>query len=169
MAFDYFAEEKVDIAVIETGLGGRLDSTNIITPLLSIITNIGLDHQDILGNSLEEIATEKAGIIKPGVPVIIGESNQKTLPVFINKATENNAKLVLAADKYQVISMRQKPFSLNLEIQNHQNGETTFISSDLNGIYQQKNIVTVLSAMDEINGLGFILSKKKRNNSSPKS
>src|SRR5690606_22037880 len=82
MAFDHFSREKVDIAVIEVGLGGRLDSTNIITPLLSIITNIGMDHTDLLGNSLEQIAGEKAGIIKPGVPVVIGENQPETKPVF---------------------------------------------------------------------------------------
>src|SRR5205823_878450 len=84
MAFEYFTNKEVDIAIIETGLGGRLDSTNIITPLLSIITNIGYDHTNILGNTLEGIASEKAGIIKPGIPVIIGESTETTRQIFIN-------------------------------------------------------------------------------------
>ena len=88
MAFDYFEKEKVDIAVIETGLGGRLDSTNIITPILSIITNIGYDHMDLLGDTLEKIAAEKAGIIKPNVPVVIGEYLPETKNIFINKAKE---------------------------------------------------------------------------------
>lgn len=91
LAFEYFEKEKVDIAIIETGLGGRLDSTNIISPMLSIITNIGYDHMDILGNTLEKIALEKAGIIKPGVPVVIGEYLPETREVFINKASELNA------------------------------------------------------------------------------
>src|SRR5438045_7362180 len=86
MAFEYFAKEQVDIAVIETGLGGRLDSTNIITPILSVITNIGLDHMNLLGDTLEKIAFEKAGIIKQGVPVVIGEYQEKTASVFKEKA-----------------------------------------------------------------------------------
>ncbi|WP_449438308.1 Mur ligase family protein [Pedobacter steynii] len=85
MAFSYFSEQNVDIAIIEVGLGGRLDSTNIITPELSVITNISLDHTNILGNTLREIAGEKAGIIKPGIPVVIGESHPETDPVFIQK------------------------------------------------------------------------------------
>jgi len=88
MAFDYFVQEKVDIAVIEVGLGGRLDSTNVITPLLSVITNIGLDHTEFLGNTLAKIASEKAGIIKPGVPCVIGETHPDTMPVFLEKARE---------------------------------------------------------------------------------
>ncbi|HRF18388.1 MAG TPA: Mur ligase family protein, partial [Chitinophagaceae bacterium] len=88
MAFDYFAHEEVDIAVIETGLGGRLDSTNVIFPVLSVITNIGWDHMNMLGDTLEKIAFEKAGIIKEGVPVVIGEVLAETLPVFENAAKE---------------------------------------------------------------------------------
>ena len=97
MAFDYFEKEKIDIAVIETGLGGRLDSTNIITPLLSIITNIGYDHMDLLGNTLEKIASEKAGIIKPGVPVIIGEYLPETKNIFIEKAKQCHAPIYFCA------------------------------------------------------------------------
>ena len=88
MAFDYFAKQQIDIAVVECGLGGRLDSTNIITPLLSVITNIGLDHTEFLGNTLAEIAAEKAGIIKPNVPCVIGETNEETMPVFMEKAAQ---------------------------------------------------------------------------------
>ena len=88
MALDYFAHEKVDVAVIETGLGGRLDSTNVILPLVSVITNIGLDHVDILGDTLEKIAFEKAGIIKPEIPVVIGQFTKETKPVFLKKAAE---------------------------------------------------------------------------------
>jgi len=98
LAFDYFAAEKVDIAIIEVGLGGRLDATNIITPLVSVITNIGLDHTQFLGNTLEAIAGEKAGIIKPTVPVVIGEYNDETKPVFLAKAEENNAPISFASD-----------------------------------------------------------------------
>ncbi|WP_281633970.1 bifunctional folylpolyglutamate synthase/dihydrofolate synthase [Flavobacterium luteolum] len=98
LAFDYFAVEKVDIAIIEVGLGGRLDATNIITPLVSVITNIGLDHTQFLGNTLEAIAGEKAGIIKPNVPVVIGEYTDETKPVFLAKAEENNAPISFASD-----------------------------------------------------------------------
>lgn len=98
LAFDYFAGRNVDIAIIETGLGGRLDATNIITPVLSVITNIGLDHVAILGNSLEAIAGEKAGIIKPGVPVVIGEYTPETRPIFEVKAAEAGAAIYFASD-----------------------------------------------------------------------
>nr|WP_315159231.1 folylpolyglutamate synthase/dihydrofolate synthase family protein [uncultured Flavobacterium sp.] len=98
LAFDYFAKEKTDIAIIEVGLGGRLDATNIITPMVSVITNIGIDHVQFLGNTLELIATEKAGIIKPEVPVVIGEYTPETQPVFLAKAKENNAEIYFASD-----------------------------------------------------------------------
>jgi len=98
LAFEYFAKEKVDIAVIEVGMGGRLDATNIITPLVSVITNIGLDHTQFLGNTLEAIAFEKAGIIKPGIPVVIGEYTSETQPVFLAKAKENNAEIYFASE-----------------------------------------------------------------------
>lgn len=98
LAFDYFAKEKVDIAIMEVGMGGRLDATNIITPLVSVITNIGLDHTQFLGNTLEAIAFEKAGIIKPGIPVVIGEYTNETKPVFETKAKENNSEIYFASD-----------------------------------------------------------------------
>ena len=127
LAFQYFAREKVDVAVIEVGLGGRLDSTNIITPEVSVITNIGLDHTQILGESLAEIAAEKAGIIKEGVPVVIGEKHSETLPVFKKIAALRNAPLFLSED-YK---------GKNLE-------------SDLKGYYQKKNIRTVLMALETL-------------------
>jgi len=98
LAFDYFDSEKVDIAIIEVGLGGRLDATNIITPLVSVITNIGLDHTQFLGNTLEAIAGEKAGIIKPNIPVVIGEYTDETKPVFVAKAEQNNAPISFASN-----------------------------------------------------------------------
>ena len=101
MAFEYFAKEKVDIAIIETGLGGRLDSTNIITPILSIITNIGYDHMNILGDTLQKIASEKAGIIKQNIPVVIGEYLPETKPIFINKATAMNAPIYFAQEQFK--------------------------------------------------------------------
>ena len=101
LAFDYFAKEKVDIAIIEVGMGGRLDSTNIITPLVSVITNIGLDHTQFLGNTLELIAGEKAGIIKQNIPIVIGEYTSETLPVFIEKAKHENAPIYFASELIQ--------------------------------------------------------------------
>lgn len=101
LAFDYFRQEKVDIAIIEVGLGGRLDSTNIITPLLSVITNIGMDHVQFLGNTMEKIAFEKAGIIKPKTPVVIGEYTSKTKPVFEKKASETQSEIFFASDIIQ--------------------------------------------------------------------
>lgn len=98
LAFDYFAKEKVDVAVIEVGLGGRLDSTNIITPLVSVITNIGFDHMQFLGNTLESIASEKAGIIKPTIPVVIGEYTPETKGVFLKKANECNSEIYFASE-----------------------------------------------------------------------
>ncbi len=98
LAFDYFVQEKIDIAIIEVGMGGRLDSTNIITPLISVITNIGLDHTQFLGNTLEAIAYEKAGIIKPNIPVVIGEFSTETKPVFVKKASEKNSEIYFASD-----------------------------------------------------------------------
>jgi len=101
MAFSYFECEKVDIAIIEVGLGGRLDSTNIIQPILSIITNISYDHQAFLGNTLEKIAGEKAGIIKMHTPIIIGEKHNETMPVFVQKAIEMSAEITFAEEKYK--------------------------------------------------------------------
>ena len=98
LAFDYFAKEKVDIAVIEVGMGGRLDATNIVTPLVSVITNIGLDHTQFLGNTIELIAFEKAGIIKPEIPVVIGEYISQSKPVFLAKAKEGNSQIYFASD-----------------------------------------------------------------------
>jgi dihydrofolate synthase/folylpolyglutamate synthase len=98
LAFDYFAKEKVDIAIIEVGMGGRLDSTNIITPLVSVITNIGIDHASFLGNTIEAIAHEKAGIIKSNVPIVIGEYTSQTKTVFIDKAKTTNSKIYFASD-----------------------------------------------------------------------
>jgi dihydrofolate synthase/folylpolyglutamate synthase len=160
MALDYFYQQKVDIAIIETGLGGRLDSTNVITPLLSIITNIGFDHMDILGDSLEKIASEKAGIIKENVPVVIGETTEKTKPVFENKAKESNAPISFAEEKYQVVSNNYsiKNLEIIIEDKENQNGVNYFL--DLNGLYQQKNLPAVLLAVDVLKNK-FSFEEKK--------
>ena len=116
MAFDYFSQEKVDFAVIEVGLGGRLDSTNVIKPEVSLITNISYDHQEMLGDTLEEIAFEKAGIIKKGIPVIIGESNSATNKVFKDISRNRKTSLIFSSDKYMVSDMHQKDDKLEIEV-----------------------------------------------------
>ncbi|GGK33657.1 tetrahydrofolate synthase [Yeosuana aromativorans] len=136
MAFEFFSKESIDIAVIEVGLGGRLDSTNIITPEVSVITNIGFDHMQFLGNTLEAIAYEKAGIIKPNIPVVIGETQLETKPVFEAVAKKNNSNIAFA-DKESVVIPK----------------------SDLIGSYQSKNIMTVLQAIKELQHKGYDISK----------
>ncbi len=148
MALDYFASQKVDIAIIETGLGGRLDSTNVITPLLSVITNVSYDHMDILGDSLEKIAFEKAGIIKENIPVVIGETSTETKGVFEKKAGEMKAPIIFAEDIYRFISSTYSSSYLELEIVNKKSEEKVHLLLDLNGIYQEKNIITTLAAID---------------------
>lgn len=132
MALKYFAEQEVDYAVIEVGLGGRLDCTNIITPILSIITNISFDHTQFLGNTLAEIAGEKAGIIKPGVPVVIGEYLPETRPVFENKAKSENAPILFAQD---------------FDADQLESGETCDVDMELKGSYQERNKKTILTAL----------------------
>jgi dihydrofolate synthase / folylpolyglutamate synthase len=155
MAFDYFEKENIDIAIIETGLGGRLDSTNIITPILSIITNIGYDHLDILGNTLEKIAAEKAGIIKPNIPVVIGEYLPETKNVFIQKATACNAPIYFAQDEYAVSNINYSMQLLSCDVTNTEHNITETFELDLNGLYQTKNICTVLCAEGILMPLGF--------------
>ncbi|HNO98954.1 MAG TPA: folylpolyglutamate synthase/dihydrofolate synthase family protein [Ferruginibacter sp.] len=160
MAFDYFEKEKVDIAVIETGLGGRLDSTNIITPLVSIITNIGYDHMNLLGNSLPEIAGEKAGIIKAGVPVVIGEYLPETKDVFIRKARELAAPICFAQEEYHAANIRYSPASLRCDVTNTVHQVTESFELDLNGFYQVKNLSTVLCAEGLLMQRGFSISNE---------
>ena len=137
MAFEYFAQQKVDFAIIEVGLGGRLDSTNIIKPLVSAITNVALDHQNILGNTVEEIATEKAGIIKKNTVIISGDENEKVKSIIRNKAAENNSDWVDAT-------------LINVKLPSH-----------LKGNYQQKNIIVVLAVIDELRNLGMEIPAEK--------
>ena len=160
MAFDYFAERKVDIAVIETGLGGRLDSTNIITPILSIITNIGYDHMNILGDTLEKIATEKAGIIKPAIPVVIGEYLAETKPVFINKAAQCNSSIYFAAEEYAFDDIALSSQNLHCSISDTTQHIKENFTLDLNGIYQIKNLRTVLCAEKILILLGFVITNE---------
>jgi len=160
MAFEYFRKEKVDIAVIETGLGGRLDSTNIIEPVISVITNIGLDHVNFLGNSLKQIASEKAGIIKYRTPVVIGET-QEVFPVFMKKANEMHAPLLIADQWYRVeeyISENTKKQSFQVFIRDGLRFNP--IITDLLGNYQKKNIATVLRTVDVLKDSGFEVNDK---------
>lgn len=163
MAFQYFAEQKVDIAVIEVGLGGRLDSTNIITPLLSVITNIGFDHMNILGDTLPLIAAEKAGIIKPGVPVVIGEQHPETKDVFITQARETGSDITFASEEWEVsgekISGEHKDL-LQVNVSPSDDIIPALIELDLTGTYQLKNIKTVLSAVKELRKQGFLIDKE---------
>lgn len=155
MAFEYFALHKVDIAVIETGVGGRLDSTNIINPILSIITNIGYDHTNLLGNTLEAISFEKAGIIKNNTPVVIGEYLPETKPVFENKAREMNAPILYASEIYEVTLLENSNQFLKCEVKDSTNQHAEIFSLDLNGNYQLKNLKTVLAAEKILATLGF--------------
>lgn len=158
MAFAYFAEVGVDIAVVETGLGGRLDSTNIITPMLSIITNIGFDHTAILGGTLPEIAGEKAGIIKRGVPVVISERQVAVADVFERVATDNGSPLLFASDRWEVVNLGRKERYLELNATRRGSAECKSYTLDLMGGYQTKNLPAVLSAVDELRLQGLRIS-----------
>jgi len=171
LAFHQFAKYRVDIAIIEVGLGGRLDSTNIIHPEVSVITNIGLDHVNILGNTLQEIATEKAGIIKAGVPVVIGERRQGVDEVFTSIAARNTSEIVFASDEWDITPI----ISAGKETGNDGNFQSVNVSSrtasvgqtpddgayivelDLRGRYQLKNLATVLSTVDHLRSRGFVI------------
>ncbi len=160
LALDYFAEKQVGVAVIETGLGGKLDSTNIITPVLSVITNIGLDHTDLLGSTLAEIASEKAGIIKKGIPVVIGEVNDETLPVFIKKAGEMNAELVLATEQYITEFISPEGGFLLVNLKDISTGVVEKLTLDLLGLYQAKNAATVLCAVNVLRKIGWQIDEE---------
>jgi len=158
MAFEYFAQQQVDIAVIETGLGGRLDSTNVIQPVLSIITNIGYDHTNILGNTLPEIAFEKAGIIKQNTPVVIGEVIHETKTVFDNTAAQKAAPIIFAEDKRFVTEFTYQHHQLKLTVADKKTDEHNAYLLDLPGIYQRKNLITVLEAVHQLQLQGFSIS-----------
>lgn len=153
LAFNYFKLQKVDYAVIETGLGGRLDSTNIINPILSIITNISFDHTQFLGNTLAKIASEKAGIIKPNTPVIIGESDVETTPVFAEKAQNTKSKIIFAEQCNEILSVKKQSEYLVLDTK-------TFgtIEDELTGDCQIKNANTILNAVNELRASGIRIS-----------
>ena len=159
MAFDYFASKKVDLAVIETGLGGRLDSTNIITPILSIITNISLDHTEFLGSDLPSIAREKGGIIKEGVPVVLGRSEKAYEGVLEDMARAKNAPLVRAQEIYTpVFHTLNQAGAMIWRLQNMVSGALETLTCDLSGLYQQENLVTALTAIQELQKMGWDLT-----------
>lgn len=157
MAFEWFAQQQVDIAIIETGLGGRLDSTNIITPELSIITNIGWDHMNLLGNTLEAIASEKAGIIKPNIPVVIGETLPETKNIFQQKAAAENSDIYFGEEVYNIAAIHLHPSFLQVELVDNATHEIKSVATDLPGVYQQYNIRTVITAVDVLKKKGWPL------------
>jgi dihydrofolate synthase/folylpolyglutamate synthase len=154
MAFEYFALKKVEVAVIEVGLGGRLDATNVITPLVSLITNISFDHKDILGDTLQKIAFEKAGIIKRRIPVVISEAQPEIADVFVEKARRENAPIVFASDS---VSARLADDELTVSQQ-----DSTFSVKPfpLRGVYQEKNVPGVIKAIELLNQLGLTIDEK---------
>ena len=159
MAFNYFANENVDIAVIETGMGGRLDSTNVITPLLSVITNIGFDHMQFLGNTLPLIAGEKAGIIKKNVPVVIGETDDETAPVFIQKAKACNAEIQFTDQQVKFLLKEKSPVGMRVDITEQEQIIHKSISTELYGSFQLKNLATAWHSARSLQKQGFELSE----------
>jgi len=154
MAFDYFVSQHIDVAVIEVGLGGRLDSTNVVTPELSVITNIGWDHMDLLGDTLERIAWEKAGIIKKNVPVVISEKQKEVESVFVESAAGNNAPVFFATDDYTVKWQTGQRMPL-MDAWRRGIKFMENVSLPLQGYYQQQNVAGVLKAIELLNDAGF--------------
>lgn len=161
MAFEHFSNEKIDVAVVEVGMGGRLDSTNIISPDLSVITNIGFDHTQFLGNTLEAIAGEKAGIIKHGTPVVIGETQPETAPVFLEKARKENAPITFADQNFKITKIIEDTDWLTVDISSA-DGKTKYgnLRSALTGAYQRKNIITVMEAVGKLREMGYRITEE---------
>lgn len=159
LAFDYFSRKKVEIAIIETGLGGRLDSTNVIHPLLSIITNISLDHTAFLGETRALIATEKAGIIKQNTPIIVGQKDKETEPVFRQKARLLNAGLTFVEERYKIINLSTKLGAQKFDFYREKKLWMKGIPLSLNGSYQAQNLSTCLAAIDNLKKQDFKLKE----------
>ena len=153
MAFDHFALQDVEVAVIETGLGGRLDATNIITPLVSVITNIGLDHTDLLGSTLQAVAVEKAGIIKRGVPVVLGERSEEYNDVFVKRAEELSAPLYFAQEQCRVLEQGVVDDMQCFVLQRDRDNAKFEVKLDLMGEYQYNNLITASAALDVLDKL----------------
>lgn len=147
LAFHHFSKNHIEVAVVETGLGGRLDATNIVSPILSVITNIGLEHTYLLGNTIAEVAFEKAGIIKPHTPVVVGQRGEESDPVFERVAVGNEAPLVWAEDEWEVVEAEQGCSSVRYALFRPRDGRTQLLDLDLMGSYQSKNILTVRTAV----------------------
>lgn len=160
MAFDYFARQKVDLAVIEVGLGGRLDSTNIIHPEISVITNIGMDHMALLGNTLQLIAREKAGIIKKGIPVVVGQYQEEVAGIFQQIANDCKASLTFADSDYLCKSVKRLEQSQEIDIYKNDEIFLRQVRLSLLGKYQSKNVQTVCSAIDQLILKGFEISQE---------
>ena len=160
MAFKYFAEDNVDIAVIEVGLGGRLDSTNIITPILSVITNVSLDHTQLLGSTVEQIAKEKAGIMKKGVPCIIGEADAKVRAVFNSITQETGAPVIYAEDPVVIASAEPLPNGKGIS---YRTIHDVLFQGELKGLYQQKNTNTCLYALHALMKMGYFYNSETPN------
>ena len=162
MAINYFSDEKIDIAIMETGMGGRLDSTNVVSSIVSVITNIGLDHTQFLGDTLQKIAVEKAGIIKPGIPVVIGQTQKETEGIFIDFAKKNDSLILFADQNFTILNCitdyNNSP-KLILDILSVKNKNVTGLISGLAGFYQQKNIVTAFQTIDILKSLKFTISE----------
>lgn len=156
MVFKYFAEQHVDVAIIEVGLGGRLDCTNIITPDMCIITNISFDHTQFLGNTLEKIAKEKAGIIKSGIPVVIGETSTETRTVFQNKAAETHAPITFAEDESLVEDWKTGTDGYRI----YQTKDYANLKGELGGLYQIKNTNTILTAVRQLKQIGYTITEQ---------
>jgi dihydrofolate synthase/folylpolyglutamate synthase len=162
MAFAYFDYMKTDINIIETGLGGRLDSTNVINPIVSIITNIGYDHMNLLGDTLPKIAGEKAGIIKQNTPVIINEHQKDIAEIFTTKANNLKAPITFAGDTWNIKTQLSNVFSASMMVDatNNSNASSIHFSCNLTGPYQAKNIAGVLACIDALNNRGFEISEE---------
>jgi dihydrofolate synthase / folylpolyglutamate synthase len=160
LAFDYFLSQEVDIAVIEVGLGGRLDSTNVINPVISLITNISFDHTNLLGDTLSKIAEEKAGIIKPRKPVIVSEYQSETAPVFMNRARELKSPIRFGSKDYKVESHQHKNGSLEIMMLNKITNANESYTLDLTGSYQLKNLPGVLATINVISQNGFFIREE---------
>ena len=157
LALDYFAHEEVDVAIIEVGLGGRLDSTNIITPNTALITNISFDHMNLLGDTLEKISKEKAGIIKPRVPVVISQYQSETAPVFNLIAKEQKSAIEYADKNYKIIDSKLENGLLHANILNKNTDQVTHYELDLTGHYQLKNLLGVLNVLEFVEKAGFLI------------
>ena len=162
LAFDIFAKEAVDFAIIETGLGGRLDSTNVIQPIVSLITNIGYDHMDVLGSTLPLIAAEKGGIIKKGVPVVISERNTETDEVFMDLARQNNSSITFAQDKYAILESKECSSSTTYVVNDLSDSltQTYTYNLDLKGNYQEYNLLGVLAILGILENINAISINK---------